>query len=87
MEAVSPARTAVLVFYGGKSEPLDYTPHELVATLLERAEDVFHITANRHLMALFTEAGRELPDQSTVEAAGVKPGETLVLRQSAVKGG
>lgn len=87
METVAPTRTAVLVFYGGKSESIDYNPHEHVTALLNRAEDVFHITANRHLMALFTEAGRELPDQSSVEAAGVKPGETLILRQSTVKGG
>jgi hypothetical protein len=52
-----------------------------------RAEDVFHITTNRHLMSLFTESGQELPDKSSVEAAGVVPGEKLILRQSTVKGG
>lgn len=87
MQAVSPTRTAVLVFYGSRSVKIDYNPHENVEALLNRAEDVFHITANRHLMALFTENGQELPDQVSVEAAGVKPGETIILRQSAVRGG
>jgi len=87
LTAVAATRTAVLVFYGGTSELIDYTPHEQVAALLARAEDVFHITANRHLMALFSETGRELPDHVSVEDAGVKPGDTLILRQSTVKGG
>lgn len=87
MDAVAPTRTSVLVFYGGKSESIDYNPHEQVTALLNRAEDVFHITANRHLMALFPEVGPELPDVVSVESAGVTPGETLILRQSAVKGG
>ena len=87
MNAVASTGTAVLVFYGGKSEPIDYNPHEHVTALLNHAEDVFRITANRHLMALFTESGQELPDQASIDAAGVKPGETLILRQSAVKGG
>ena len=86
MNAVA-KKTTVVVFYGAESKPFDYEPHELVATLLARALDVFHIAANRHLMALFTKAGGELPDQSTLEAAGVKPGEELILRQSTVKGG
>ena len=38
-------------------------------------------------MGLFTEGNVELPDDATMSAAGVKPGELLVLRQSAVRGG
>jgi hypothetical protein len=38
-------------------------------------------------VSLFTESGQELPDNVSLEAAGVKPGESLILRQSAVKGG
>jgi hypothetical protein len=85
--AVTTKRTSVLIFYGAESKPFDYNPHEQVTALLARAEDVFHIAANRHLMSLFTESGQELPDHSSVEAAGVKPGAKLILRQSTVKGG
>jgi hypothetical protein len=87
MSAVAPTRTTVPIFYGAESKPFDYNPHEAVQALLSRAEDGFHITTNRHLMSLFTESGQELPDHSSVEAAGVKPGQTLILRQSTVKGG
>ena len=55
--------------------------------ILERALNAFRIQANRHIMALFTEAGVELPDNSSAQAAGIKPGEILILRPSNVRGG
>jgi hypothetical protein len=87
MSAQAPSRTSVTIFYSAESEPFDYSPHEEVTALLARAVAAFHITSNQHLMSLFTEGGQELPDNASVEAAGVKPGETLILRQSTVKGG
>ncbi|HET8893033.1 MAG TPA: hypothetical protein VFM96_02915 [Gaiellaceae bacterium] len=87
MIAAAPSKTVVTIFYGAESKPFDYSPHEAVKALLERAIAAFHVTSNQHLMSLFTESGQELPDNVSVEDAGVKPGETLILRQSEVKGG
>jgi hypothetical protein len=75
------------VIYNGRPEQFPYHGHEQVNALLQQALNAFKITANRHLMSLFDEAGRELNDQQSLEAAGVKPGATLILRQSVVKGG
>jgi hypothetical protein len=55
--------------------------------LLEAALDVFNVRENRHLVALWTTGGVELPLTSTVKDAGVAPGEVLVLRPSAVRSG
>jgi hypothetical protein len=87
VSALAPSKTSVTIFYGAESKPFDYSPHEEVRALLARSIAAFHITSNQHLMSLFTEAGVELPDNVSVETAGIKPGETLILRQSAVKGG
>lgn len=87
MSALAPSKTSVIIFYGAESKPFDYNPHQEVKAVLARAIAAFHITSNQHLMSLFTESGQELPDNVSVEAAGVKPGETLILRQSTVKGG
>lgn len=80
-------RTSVQIFYGAEPKSFDYEPHEKVKALLDRAIAEFHITSNQHMMALYTEAGAELSDDVSLEAAGVRPGETLILRQSQVKGG
>ena len=87
MSALASKKTSVNVFYGAESKPFDYSPHEELRALLARAIAAFHITSNQHLMSLFTEAGQELADNVSIEASGVTPGETLVLRQSSVKGG
>lgn len=79
--------TAVVVLYNGVDKTIRYEPNEQVEALLNKAEDAFGITTNRHLMSLYNEAGQELSDSSSVEAAGVRPGDQLVLRQSVVKGG
>jgi len=80
-------KDTVLVTFNGQEKSLAYQPEEQVSAILNRALDAFGIQANRHLMSLFTEAGAELPDSSSAEAAGVTPGELLILRQSVVKGG
>lgn len=80
-------KDTVTVTYNGEDKLIGYTPDEKVRAVLERALGEFHVTANRHLMGLFTEGNAELPDNSTMSAAGVRPGELLVLRQSTVRGG
>lgn len=77
----------VVVTYNGEDKSIDYKPHDKVKEVLERAMNAFGITNNRHVLSLFTEAGAELPDDESMEAAGITPGEVLVLRQSTVKGG
>jgi hypothetical protein len=81
------SRTAVRVTYNGAVDELAYQPHEHVKALLQRSIAHFHVTDNQHLLSLFNEAGQELPDESTLEDAGVKPGDLLILRPSEVKGG
>jgi hypothetical protein len=80
-------KTSVEVTYNGIVQELAYQPHEQVNALLQRAVHAFGITANAHLFSLFRENGQELADNESIEAAGVEPGDLLVLRQSVVKGG
>lgn len=80
-------KDTVTITYNGEDKLIGYTPEEKVRAVLDRALDEFHVAANRHLMGLFTEGNVELPDNSTMSAAGVRPGELLILRQSAVRGG
>jgi len=77
----------VVVTFNGQDRTLHYQPREQVQALLNRALDAFGVRDSRHVMSLFTTAGAELPDNVSIEQAGVKPGEVLVLRQSTVKGG
>jgi hypothetical protein len=55
--------------------------------LLDHAIKAFGISQNPHLLALFNQAGAELQDNQSAEAAGIKPGDRLLLRPSAVRGG
>jgi hypothetical protein len=80
-------KTTAQVTYNGIVKEIQYQPHEQVTALLQAAVHAFGITSNAHLFSLFDQSGRELPDGESVEAAGVKPGELLILRQSVVKGG
>lgn len=77
----------VTITYNGNDKIISYKPDETVRTVLDRALAEFHVTSNPHLMGLFTEGNVELPDDSTMSAAGVQPGQLLVLRQSTVRGG
>jgi hypothetical protein len=80
-------KDTVTITYNGDDKVFGYTPDEKVRTVLDRALNEFHVTSNPHLMGLFTEGNAELPDNSTMSAADVRPGELLVLRQSTVRGG
>jgi hypothetical protein len=80
-------RDTVTITYNGDDKVINFEPDEKVRAVLDRALAEFHITSNPHLMGLFTEGNVELSDDSTMSAAGVRPGELLVLRQSAVRGG
>jgi hypothetical protein len=83
----STKKDTLTVSYNGCDKVFEYTPHEKVRTVLDRAIREFRITANPHLMGLFTEGNAELSDDATLSEAGVRPGELLILRQSIVRGG
>ena len=87
MTAPAATKITIQVLYNGVTLPFTVETHEQVTAVLNRAEDLFHITQNRHLLSLFSPSGAEIPDQQSVEAAGIKAGELIALRPSAVKGG
>jgi len=62
-------------------------PEEQVSALLKKAIATFGITQNPHLFSLYRNDGSVIPESETVERAGLKCGEILLLRPNAVKGG
>jgi hypothetical protein len=80
-------RFKVEIIYDGAKKPFEVRRDELVKSLLDQAIGVFGPLPNPHTLSLFTATGRELPDSETIEAAGIKPDEILLLRPSKVKGG
>jgi hypothetical protein len=82
-----PRQFEVTVIYNGISKEFEVRLAELVQRLLEQARLAFGQIANPHLLGLFTKDGVELKDDQTIEAAGVKPHEVLLLRPSTVRGG
>lgn len=79
-------KSTVTVTSNGADEVIVYQPRAAVQALLEHAKQAFSVQSN-HLLSLFTEDGIELQDNSSAEAAGIRAGQLLVLRQSKVKGG
>jgi hypothetical protein len=77
----------VTVLYNGVPKEFEVRREELVQRLLEQARQAFGPIQNPHLLSLFTKDGAELNDSQTIEAAGVKPHEVLLLRPSTVRGG
>lgn len=86
-ESARPGRPIVTVTYNGVDKELRYQPNATMQALLDQSLDAFAVNANRHLMALWTEVGVELPITGSVREAGVKQGDLLVLRPSVVRGG
>src|SRR5260370_29849122 len=75
------------VIYNGITKPLQVQQEEQVTALLQRAIAAFGITQQPHLLSLFKQDGSVLPENGSVESGGLKPGEILLLRPNAVKGG
>jgi hypothetical protein len=82
-----PHQFEVTVLYNGVGKPFEVRRDELVQRLLEQTRQAFGPINNPHLLGLFTKDGVELKDGQTIEAAGVKPHEVLLLRPSTVRGG
>jgi len=78
---------AIEIVYNGMTKSLSVEPEEQVASLLRQAIVAFGITQNAHLLSLFRQDGSVVPENESVERAGLKPRETLLLRPNAVKGG
>lgn len=75
--------------YGGDVKPVAYRPDETVQQLIQQGIRVFHIQAQPHQLGLFLDGAQLDPGNTgqTLKAAGVKPGDRLVLRQIVVQGG
>jgi hypothetical protein len=82
-----PHQFEVTVLYNGVPKKFEVRREEPVGRLLDQAKQAFGPIPNAHLLGLFTQAGVELKDDQTIEAAGVKPHEELLLRPSSVRGG
>jgi hypothetical protein len=77
----------VVIIYNGIKKLLEVKRDELFKVVLQKAIALFGSLPNPHTLALFTEAGRELPENETVKQVGLRPDEKLLLRPSTVKGG
>lgn len=87
METIVEKRFAVEVLYNGVPKPFKVESHEKVETLLKQAIAAFGITQAPHLLSLYRKDGTEINDHVSIEEAGIRPGEHLALRPSAVKAG
>jgi hypothetical protein len=87
MTVLAEKKFAVEIIYNGVTKPLQVESEERVAEVLRKAIALFGITQNAHLLSLFRQDGSVVPDEQTVERAGLKPGEILLLRPNAVRGG
>jgi hypothetical protein len=87
LEEVEQRQFKVTVIYNGVAKEFEVRRNELVQRLLEQARQAFGPINQPHLLGLFTKNGVELKDDQTIEAAGVKPKEVLLLRPSTVRGG
>jgi len=85
--AVVEHKYEILVIYNGVTKPLAVESHQQVQAVLQHAIHLFGITQNQHLLSLFREDGTVVPEDQSVAAAGIRPGERLALRPNAVKGG
>ena len=87
MNVLVEKKFVVEIVYNGVTKPLHVESEELITTVLQKAIAVFGITQNPHLLSFFRQDGSVVPDNESVERAGLKPREILLLRPNAVKGG
>ncbi len=78
---------AVEIVYNGVTKSLHAEPEEQVIALLQKAIAIFGITQNPHLLSFFRQDGSVVRENESIERAGIKPCEILLLRPNAVKGG
>jgi hypothetical protein len=85
-EVEYPRQFQVEVLYDGVKKPFEVRLEEPVKKLLGQAIHAFGPLPAPHTLSLYKD-GKELPDSSTIEQAGIKPCDVLLLRPSTVKGG
>ena len=78
---------AVEITYNGVTKPFQVESEEQVTALLRKAIETFHVTQNPHLLSLYRQDGTLVPENESIERAGLKPNELLLLRPNSVKGG
>lgn len=87
MNVIVEKKFAVEVVYNGVTKKLEVESEEQVSAVLHKAIAAFGISQNPHLLSLFRQDGNAVPENESVERAGLKAGEVLLLRPNAVKGG
>jgi hypothetical protein len=85
-EIGNPKQFRIDVLYDGVKKPFEVRREEHIKKLLDEAVRAFGPLPNPHTLSLYKD-GKELQDTSTVEQAGIKPCDVLLLRPSTVKGG
>jgi hypothetical protein len=87
MESIVERKFAVEIVYNGITKKMEVEAEEQVSAVLQKAIAEFHITQNPLLLSLYRQDGGLVPENESVERAGIKPREILLLRPNAVKGG
>lgn len=82
-----PETFQVHVAYNGIEKEFEVNRNQPVHVLLTQAIATFGVTNQPHILSLFNAAGVELPDAGKLGEVGVRPGDHLLLRPGAVKGG
>jgi hypothetical protein len=83
----SPNTFDVFVSYNGVEKSFTVNINEPVHVLLGKAIKEFGVTNQPHILSLFNQSNVELPDAAKLGEVGVKEGDHLLMRPSAVKGG
>ncbi|MBI1210709.1 MAG: hypothetical protein GC190_04555 [Alphaproteobacteria bacterium] len=86
-EAGASKKFDVTVEYNGMSKTIEVQPNQAISAVLQHAINAFGPLPGQHTLALYNEAGDELPDTAHVKDVGINPGDRLLLRPSKVKGG
>jgi hypothetical protein len=78
----------VTIVYNGLERQLDVNGHQALQAVLEHAMNLFDISQNRHLLALYDTENHEFTElNASATDSGLSEGTKLVLRQSQVRGG
>jgi len=80
-------RWHLVVGYQGSEAIFDYNPDWTVRTIRERAIRAFRLTKCDPSISLFNLSGTELSDTASTDAAGINPGDHLVLGPSKADSG
>ena len=77
----------IAVSYNGVARELSVEGNESMTSVVQHAIQLFGITQQPHLLSLFFENGSLVPEQVSADAAGLKAGIKVYLRQNVAKGG